>query len=146
MKRYLFDTSVILAAILAGHKHFNQAFDWIKAVSKGKIQGFVSHHCLAEVYSNLSGLYQNPVIPTKTCQSLIFDSLLKNFTAIDLSTKDYKLAIIRSVDKNLRNGIIYDAIHLQAALKKDCQAVLTFNVKDFKNLIKEDDHIKIISP
>jgi len=60
---------------------------------------------------------------------------------VDLSTKDYRNAVKRLADKQLRGGIVYDALHLQAALKKEIPNLVTFNEKDFLRLINDDEII-----
>ena len=53
MKAYV-DTNVLVAASIEEHQHHVQAFDLVKAVKKGRLQGCISTQGLAEFYSVLT--------------------------------------------------------------------------------------------
>jgi predicted nucleic acid-binding protein len=49
-----FDTSVLVAALVATHRDHARALVWLRAVSSGAIEGVVSVHVLGEVWSVLT--------------------------------------------------------------------------------------------
>lgn len=55
------------------------------------------------------------------------------------------MALNRVAERGLRGGIVYDSLHLQAALKKKVDLLVTLNVKDFERLI-EPGEIEIVNP
>ncbi|MEM6396628.1 MAG: hypothetical protein AAF741_09790 [Bacteroidota bacterium] len=57
---------------------------------------------------------------------------------VDLNAFDYQLALKRCAEKRLVSGVIYDALHLQAAIKAEVDAFYTANVKDFERLWDEE--------
>ena len=54
---------------------------------------------------------------------------------IQLTEKDYFAITKGMAEKDLRGGLIYDGLILAAAEKKGCEAVVTFNVRDFRRLV-----------
>lgn len=145
MKKYLFDSATIIPALLAPHPHHKPCMAWCEKVLKNKIQGFLSTHGLAELYSNLTRLPFQPKISPHSAETMINKSVLKIFQTVDLSPKNYRDAISLCSQINGMSGIIYDALHVQAALKKDCIALVTPNERDF---IRFKDHtgLEVINP
>lgn len=145
MKKVLLDTSVITASIFEEHEHFYHAFPWIEAVKTKKIEGYVSTHTLAEIYSNSTSLpYQSVVIPS-IARQIIEEEILPSFRPIALSRGDYLKAIKRVADLSFRGGIVCDSLHIQAALKKKLGCLVTFNAKHFNRLVKPNE-LRIINP
>ncbi|WP_373536220.1 type II toxin-antitoxin system VapC family toxin [Microcoleus sp.] len=54
----LFDTSVLIAALIEDHPSHSQSLSWLERVRSQEIDGFVSTHTIAELYSVL---ISNPV-------------------------------------------------------------------------------------
>lgn len=46
--KIVFDTSVLIAALLATHRDHARAIVWLTAVSEGRVDGVVSVHGLGE--------------------------------------------------------------------------------------------------
>ena len=58
----------------------------------------------------------------------------ENFEIIALTADDY-LGVIRTASATgVQGGRIYDALHLAAARKANCDIIYTFNVKHFREL------------
>ncbi len=47
--RVAFDTSVLVAALVASHLHHARALPWLHAVAKGTLDGVVDAHTLGEL-------------------------------------------------------------------------------------------------
>lgn len=58
----------------------------------------------------------------------------KSFSLVDLTAKTYAAAIRRLSSLRLRGTILYDALHLEAALLHRCTVLLTLNPADFARL------------
>lgn len=145
MRKILFDTSVIFASSREDHVHFRVAYHWVLAVRERKISAFISAHSLAELYSNLTKYPLPPVIPPNDALLFLQKEVMPHFKPITLSVRDYSKAIDRLVDKSLKGGIVYDSLHVQAAMKKKVDALVTLNSKDFARLVKPDK-LRIINP
>ncbi|MBD2598094.1 PIN domain-containing protein [Nostoc spongiaeforme FACHB-130] len=131
--KILFDTSVLVAAIVAEHPHYSIALPWLQRVQAEQIEGFVSNHTLAELYAILTRLPQKPKIKPELAQRLVQENLAK-FHKIVLTTEDYQDTVARMVSLNLPGGGIYDALIAQAAIKANVDVLLTLNANDFTRL------------
>lgn len=144
MKAFLFDTSVLVAAHLEVHLHYDQAFSWMAAANQGKIRGLLSTHALAEMYTSFTNWPVPPPLTSDFVRRYIFENVTVNLNPIVLTPEDYKAAVNRVAVRKKRSGAIYDALHVQAALKSKCDGILTFNDRDFLPLAGTD--IRILNP
>ena len=144
MKKILFDTSVIIASLVEAHDDHDSSRPWIESIGK-KTEGFICNHALCEIYSTLTVLPHKPPLGPQVSRQLIENAVLEKLTPIDLSTKDYRLAVERMASLQMKSGAIYDALHLQAALKKEIPFLLTLNEKDFTR-ISDPKEITILNP
>lgn len=131
--RVLFDTSVIVAALLDSHIHHSESVLWLDRARNYKVGGCVSTHTLAETYSTVTRMPVRPRMTPALVQQQISVNF-QTFTTIELTLSDYETAIARMVSLNLPGGGIYDALIAQAALKADVNVLLTFNPKHFTRL------------
>lgn len=144
-KKVLIDTSVFVAGLDENHIHFVQALPWILKSKEKKIEGYVSCHCLAEVFSNLCRVKDSVMATSRAAINIIEESILGNFKTISLSTKDYQAAMQRVNLRLIRGGVIYDALHVQSAIKKRIKTLVTFNMKDFERLV-DPEELRVLNP
>ena len=78
MKAY-FDTTVLVAASVAGHPHHAQALSTLLAVHNKTVTGFVSGHGLSELYAVLTGAPLSPPIYPLEAWKIISANVLINF-------------------------------------------------------------------
>ncbi|KJH71192.1 PIN domain-containing protein [Aliterella atlantica] len=129
----LFDTSVLVAALIVDHPKHSESLPWLRRVKAGEIQGFISTHTLAELYAVLTRLpLSQPIAPT-LAQRLIEENLDK-FQKVVLTAEDYQITLVRLVRLNIIGGSIYDGLIAQAALKANVDILLTLNPKHFNRL------------
>ena len=134
MKVSYFDTSVLLPVIITQHPNHTKCLKTFeKAREKGKI-ATTTIHAYAELYSNLTRLPFGMNISPEKASEAILEHLGKIITPIDLETQDYIAAIRLCATKKLTSGVVYDALHIQAALKANADILYTANLKDFKRL------------
>ena len=67
----LFDTSVLVAAMLEEHPHHSKCFAWLQRVRSEEIEGFISTHSIAELYSVLTRFPRYPRINPELAQRLL---------------------------------------------------------------------------
>jgi predicted nucleic acid-binding protein len=127
----LFDTSVLVAALVQTHIHYSASKPWLHAAQQGRVGFFVCSHGLAEIYSTLSGQTGPPQMPTTGAWNLIESDVLRYATVIELSLTDYVSALTRMASEQHRGGIVYDGLHVQAALKAGVDKLLTLNTSHF---------------
>ncbi len=130
MKAFL-DTSVLVAAFYDGHEHHNPSFELF--VTHNRKTGSTAAHCLAEVYSTLTGM------PGKDRASgdealLFLGSVREHLSIVTLDPEEYFKTVEGVASAGVFGGGIYDAIIGQCALKAKAQTIYTWNVKHFKRL------------
>ncbi len=131
--KVLFDTSVVVAAIVPVHPRHLGCVSWLERVNTGEIQGVISMRSYAECFSTLTNLPLRPRISPTQAQRLITETL-SSFEAIALTIKDYQAAIAQMVASGRSGGGVYDALIAQVALKAEVEVLLTLNPKDFTRL------------
>ena len=130
MVKILFDTSVLVAAILVKHPQHFPCWSWLEKVKTSQIEGFIVTHTLAELFSVISSF---PSQPRFSPQRLIQENL-KEFQIISLTEYDYYEAIENMVNLGFTGGAIYDSLIAYSALKIEADKILTLNAKHFLRL------------
>lgn len=131
--KLLFDTSCLIPAIVQEHTHHDRTLPLIQKVLKKSVRGFVCIHSLAECLSTLSKLGE-PQIPSSQANELIFQNIVGNFEIVELTLNDYKDAFKRVAEQEMKGPAVYDAIILQAAIKRKVDRLITWDLKDFTRL------------
>ena len=90
--KILFDTSVLVAAIVRSHPMHSRALPWLQQVKEEKAidEFFVAAHTLAELYAVLTTLPVQPKISSLTARRLIHENIETSAKIISLSTSDYR--------------------------------------------------------
>lgn len=132
--KVLFDTSVLLAAVVVSHPDHLASYPWLQAAKLGRIPCSVSCHSLAEFYRVMTALPVNRAISGQDVLTAIQTDILSHAQVIDLDFADYKIVLQKLAQQNLRSGIIFDALIVQAALKAGVDKLLTLNSKHFEQL------------
>jgi len=129
--RVLFDTSVLIAAIVEAHPRHPESFLWLQKCKRGEISLLVSAHTLAELYAVLTVLPVQPRITPSIAIHVIENDIIRLADVITLNKIDY-IAILRQTSElNLTGGKIYDALIARAAIKARVSKVLTLNKEHF---------------
>jgi predicted nucleic acid-binding protein len=139
----LFDTSVIIAALLPKHPNHLPCFVQLQAAELHQIKGYLPTHSLAEVYSVMTRMPSQPRISPQEAQTLI-DRCLQYLEAVPLETADYRAAINQMATLNLPGGGIFDALIAQAALRAEVDRILTLNPNHFNRLSAEIARITVV--
>ena len=134
--KILFDTSVLVAAIVESHPMHSRALPWLQQVKAAKAidSFFVTNHSLAELYAVLTTLPVKPKISPLTARRLIHDNIETSARIVSLSSSDYRDTVKQISELGLTGGIIYDALIAKAAQKSKVDRLLTFNLDDFKRV------------
>ena len=109
--KILFDTSVIVAALLESHPKHERAFPWLKQAKEKEIELIVASHTLAELYAVLSTLPIRPRISPAVAWRLIHDSVEAVSKIVSLSSAEYSAVIKQISESGFVGGVIYDASH-----------------------------------
>lgn len=124
----LFDTSVLVAAVLASHEHHQRSLA-VFAGSDPKT-ACCAAHTLAELYATLTRIPGRQRIVSD--QVLLFlDEVEKRLELVHLNAREYRLAINQAARYGVLGGTVYDALLGQCALKVGATRILTWNVAHF---------------
>ena len=131
--KVLFDTSVLVIALTPALPGHSAAYRWLAAAVAGRIDGIMTWHGFAEAWSVLTRLpIKPPPSPLAVSESL--ESLQKVIMRRPLDGRTYLEASRRCVERGLRSGAIFDALHVVVGERERAHALVTANVKDFERL------------
>jgi len=142
--KVLFDTSVLVPALVDQLSTHPASFDTFITYTSNDHQGVISAHCLAECFSVLTALPLPRRITAPEAHRLIEESILGRLEVIPLEVDDYREAITMVAARGLSSGIIYDALHVRAAIKASCERIYTKNLDHFRPLCPR--HIVLSAP
>lgn len=132
--KVLFDSSVLIALIVKKHPAYQEASEAYKDFSDKNADFFVTTHSLAEVFRNLSWGVGYLNYSSTEAYEIIKKTILPVFKRINLIESDYLEVLSYMKQKNLTGSIVYDALIARASQKADADALLTFNIKDFRRV------------
>jgi predicted nucleic acid-binding protein len=141
----LFDTSVLVAAMVEAHPMHERALPWLQRVQAGLDVGIIAAHSIAELYAVLTKLPVRPRISPAVARRLIQQNVLEICRVVSLSEDDYVAILGHLSDTGIVGGATYDALILYAGLKADVDCVVTSNETDFRR-IYPDLADKIVAP
>jgi len=143
--KILFDTSLLIAAVIEGHPAHALAFPWLQRVKDRVDSGVVAAHTLAEMYAILTRLPVRPPISPVMAREIIKVYVLDICEVVALSGADYAVLLNHLADLGIAGGAAYDALLLHAAWKADVDQVVTLNPHDFRRVYPALAD-KIVSP
>jgi predicted nucleic acid-binding protein len=132
--KILFDTSVLIAAVVEAHPAHAVAFPWLQRVKDKTDAGFVAVHSLAEMYAILTRLPVRPPISPEMARQVITVNVLNTCAMVALSVADYVTLLDHLADLKIAGGAVYDALLLHAARKSEVDQVITLNARDFRRV------------
>ena len=130
----LFDTSVLVAAMVQAHPAHERAVPWLQRVKAQTDSGIASAHSIAELYAVLTALPVQPRISPGLASRLIHENVLTTCQIIPLTQADYEAVIARLAEQGLAGGVTYDALILHAATKAQVDVIVTLNERDFSRI------------
>ena len=133
MKEFL-DTNVLVAACVADHEHHARALPVMQKIHEGEAEGFVSAHSILETYAIFTRLPRVPRISSMQAATLIADNIVKHFSIVALTGKEYSELSSKLGQNNVVGGKAYDVLHLTCAEKCGADRIYTFNVREFAQL------------
>ena len=142
--RTLFDTSVLVAALVDQLGTHEAAFREFLRHSTCENPGFCSTHALAETYATLTALPLNRRVLPDEARRLVEGTVLARLAVVPLVAADYRAVLQHVAELGLGSGAIYDALHAQCARKEDVDQILTYNLSDFERF--DLDGILVAAP
>jgi predicted nucleic acid-binding protein len=132
--KILFDTSVLVAAMVESHPHHALALPWLQRVQQKSEVGVLAAHTLAELYAVLTRLPVHPRIPPSVAVQLIRTNVLTICKVVALSGDDYITLLDHLANVGIMGGAVYDAVLLHTAQKANVDQIVTLNESDFRRV------------
>jgi predicted nucleic acid-binding protein len=129
--KVLFDTSVLVASLVAKHPHHTRAFAAVSAAVRGHHAGHVAAHGVAETYAVLTTLPVAPRIGPETAHRMISENIVSRFQTVALTAREYLAVVASLAERGTVGGATYDAIHAACAHKAGVERIYTFNTSHF---------------
>ena len=130
--RTLFDTSVMVPALVGQLGDHRAAFDELHRYTDGDDRGYCSTHALAECYATLTALPLPKRVLPEEARSLVEESIRGRLSAVETMLDDY-LEVLREVARlGLASGAIHNALHVRCVRKAGVDRILTYNVTHFE--------------
>ena len=141
--KILFDTSLIIAALVESHPMHIRAFPWLKKAKAKDFELVVASHTIAETYAVLSTLPIKPRISSSVAWRLISENIVSISKIVSLTPAEYSFTIKQMSELGLAGGITYDALIAKVAQKSKVERMLTLNLEHFTRVWPDGE--KIIS-
>ena len=141
--KILFDTSLIIAALVESHPMHVRAFPWLKKAKAKDFELVVASHTIAETYAVLSTLPIKPRISPSVAWRLINENIVSVSKIVSLTPAEYSFTIKQISELGLAGGITYDALIAKVAQKSKVERMLTLNLERFTRVWPNGE--KIIS-
>lgn len=142
--KVLIDTSILFPALDPKHTAHGICLSLVKELEDQHAIVVLNTHLLAELFNNLSRQPRLPISLDKVRD--ILHHLSNRYEAVSLDMEDYLLAVDRCINQELRGGVIYDALHFQAAIKAEVDVLYTGNLRDFQRLMTDEVTFRLESP
>ena len=140
----MFDTSVLVAAVVQAHPMHERAVVWLRRAKSGELGFFVPAHALAELYAVLTRLPTRPRINSAVARRLIHQNVESAAKIVSLSTADYRKVLDRAAELGFFGGAVYDGLIARAAEKAGVDRLLTFNPNDFRRVWPEGRSLLVV--
>jgi len=128
------DSSVLVAACIRQHPHYERARPVLESIAGGVQQGVISAHSLAEAFSALTSVPVVPRILPSEARDIISVNIRRHFQTIAITPEMYDRAVEVCSERGLGGGKVYDALLIECARHSQADRIYTFNLGDFRRL------------
>ncbi len=142
--KVFFDTSVLIPALVDQLDNHPASFSVFQSYTSNGHTSFCSTHSLAEFYAVITVLPLPKRISTIEAKMLIEETIINRLQIVSIDQQDYIKAIGSVSEKELSSGIVYDALHVQAAAKSECTRIYTYNINHLRRI--SPDGITVTAP
>jgi predicted nucleic acid-binding protein len=143
--KVFFDSSVLVASLVARHPHHPRAMSVVSRALRGQDKAHVAAHGLAETYAVLTTLPVTPRIGPDAAHRLVHENVAVLCEVIALESKEYAEVIAAQAELGISGGAVYDALHAACARKAGVRRLFTFNVSHFRR-VAPDLEERIVAP
>jgi predicted nucleic acid-binding protein len=144
MRRFLPDTSCMIAAVSAWHEVHDAAASELGRRLEAGEELVVAAHALIEAYSVLTRLPAPHRLAPSDALAVLEGSFGARGRVIALDARGYRWLLRGAPSGGVAGGRIYDAVIAACARKAKATVLLTFNVEHFEPFA--DDSLEIVVP
>lgn len=127
-----FDTSALVASLVAAHPMHDRAAKWHRKALRGEIHMVVAAHTLAELYAVLTRLPVVPRMELHVASRLVEQNIVAHATVVPLSGRDYRTLVTEAADRGVGGCMIYDLLVVHAARKAGADVIVTLDEEHFR--------------
>jgi predicted nucleic acid-binding protein len=139
--KVLFDTSVLVAAMVEDHPGHDRCLPWLQRAKGGGLEFLVAAHSLAELFAVLSSWPSRPRLSPSIAARLVRENVSGSARVVALSASDYETVVRDMAERSLSGGVVYDALIARAARKAGANRLLTLNPRHFLRVWPEAERI-----
>lgn len=131
MRRYLCDTSALVAAVSSWHEHHDRTCVEMERRERSAEELVISAHSLAETYAVLTQL----PAPHRLRSADAIDLIERNWRdtpTVHLTGAEVWSALREAQSRTVIGGQMYDVLIALAALKAEASTIVTWNVRHYQ--------------
>jgi predicted nucleic acid-binding protein len=125
------DTSCLVPLISSWHEHHGATLSSLEALKEQNHTLIVATHAVLECFSVLTRLPERIRIPPREASERLFENIAQNFQMAGIDPDTCWSAIRHMSYRDLRGGLIYDAIIAHSCASAGATVLLTWDVQDF---------------
>jgi toxin FitB len=134
---YLLDTSCLVAAVCAWHRHHDATRREIERRDAAGEKLVLAAHSLAEAFSVLTRLPEPHRLRPDDALALI-EANWGETRLVALAATDYRATLRRCRDAGIGGGAVYDALIAASARKARVATLVTWDVEGFERFLEDE--------
>jgi predicted nucleic acid-binding protein len=138
---YLLDTSCLVAAVCAWHRHHAATRREIERRDAAGEKLVLAAHSLAEAFSVLTRLPEPHRLRSDDALALI-EANWGETRLVALAATDYRAALRRCRDAGIGGGAVYDALIAACARKARVATLVTWDLEGFERFLADEPAVR----
>jgi predicted nucleic acid-binding protein len=138
---YLLDTSCLVAAVCAWHRHHDDTRREIERRDAAGEKLVLAAHSLAETFSVLTRLPEPHRLRPDDAFALI-DANWGGTGLVALTGPDYRATLRRCRDVGIGGGAVYDALIAACARKARVATLVTWDLEGFERFLEDEPVVR----
>jgi predicted nucleic acid-binding protein len=138
---YLLDTSCLVAAVCAWHRHHDATRREIERRDRAGEKLVLAAHSLAETFSVLTRLPEPHRLRPDDALALI-EANWGETRLIALAGSDYRATLRRCRDVGIGGGAVYDALIATCARKAEVETLVTWDIEGFERFLEDEPAVR----
>ena len=125
------DTSCLVPLVSSWHEHHEATLSTLEGLKKQNNNLIVAAHAVLECFSVLTRLPERIRITPREASERLFENIAQNFQMVGVDPDTCWSAVRHLSYRDLRGGLIYDAIIAYSCASAGATILLTWDVQDF---------------